>query len=239
MIKINSMLNDKQYDELYGGLIRSSQRESVLHYLQKHTNKKLHINKAHRNPQGFAFSFTDNKITLKQFGEMLDTIVNHYRWKLIKFKHHLSNIEYTNWGDYISNAHVTDDTIHTVMVHIEPIHPVLLDKISYPKNLYYVSPTQFKEKILKKGLIPRAINSQFKYNDRVHYTDNITSDFYKHLPMVLSNASGIIEWTLYTITTKFLPSNFYLFVDEILDNSYFSNDNIPPNLIRQVEDFEI
>lgn len=232
MIRLKNILDTTEYDALYEGLIKSHPKVSVIRFLEKQTNKKVFINNIHKNGQGFLFAIHDAEMSVKKFEEILKTIENGYGWKPILFIYNFDD-EYTEF----ERMFLDEGEIPMVRVQLEPMHPVQLTTKQYPIILFHISPTKFKDKILKKGLIPKSINKKFKHKDRVYFTDNFT--IIKSLTRALSRANNEREWSVYRIRTIHLPSNFTLFSDELLDNSFFTKDNVSSRIITHIEDFEI
>jgi len=234
MIKLKPILDATHYDSLYEGLILSHPKVGVIRFLKKYDNK-VNISNVHDNFNGFVFNFRNDKLTNDDVGKILKTLENVYGWKPIRFSEMVTDYETTEWKKMLSTGY----SPLSIIVQIEPIHPVQLNKKDYPKYLYHISPEMYKHRILKKGLIPKSMNKKFKHKDRIYFTDTLKNDYHIRLADLLARTNGVVEWSVYGLKVSDLSSNFTLFNDELTDNSYFTKDNIQPGLIKHIEDFEV
>ena len=233
MIKLKPILDATHYDSLYEGLILSHPKVSVIRFLKKYDDK-VKISNIHDESNGFIINFS-NKVTNDDVGKILKTLENGYGWKPIKYVEMVTDTETTDWDKMLKLGYSPE----SIIIQLEPIHPVQLNVKDYPRYIYHVSPTMYKHRILKQGLIPKSMNKKFKHKDRVYFTDTLKNNYHIQLAELLARVNGVVESSVYGIDTKNLPSNFTLFNDELTDNSYFTKDNVPPRIIKHIEDFEV
>ena len=106
--------------------------------------------------------------------------------------------------------------------------------------LYHLSPLKYKEKILKKGFIPKSNNGLFKYTDRCYFFMDTMSKV-----QILSwtptfrradKSRKNISYYLYTIDVSKVNDNVTFYLDPNLKGGCYTADNLSPNVILDVEE---
>jgi len=109
-----------------------------------------------------------------------------------------------------------------------------------PNKLYHMSIQQYKNNILKNGLIPKSKNKKTIHLDRIYFCDNPT-DCYKLIPdmkydyIKRKNKNKLddidIKWIIYEIDSNKLNINLYK-DPNFINKGYYAVDNIPPEHIK-------
>lgn len=117
--------------------------------------------------------------------------------------------------------------------------------------LYHCTDSVNINKILKKGLVPRSNNTLFMFPDRIYAFkgDTLTQEQIeimcriqmKHNDDVLWKKNPIekLEYYLLTIDISKIPQNVKLYSDPLSNDAVFTNDNIPPSAIINVQPFTL
>ena len=111
---------------------------------------------------------------------------------------------------------------------------------------YHVAPSHFKEKILKYGLVPKSKNNFLKYPDRV-YLMRATSSGKKDVCELASelydkstNKLNDGFYSLFGIKSDGLEDmKFYMDMNMPGSDAFFTYENIPPENIVFIKDFNI
>lgn len=231
------ILDTKRYDALYEGLIKSYPIHSVIRFF-----KKTFINtwvSEIQDTGNYEIRFFNQPERSPDFIiRYLNTLEKTYGWGIINLT---VNTEYAfiDLVKYTDIKNLKTKVIYDVEINIEPLHPIAIDTNKLPKKLFHLSPLKFKDNIIKKGLIPKSINKKFKHDDRVYFLDTTDSLLLSKLVKALSIYNGEHEWSLFEINTALLQSNFNLFNDVLMYNSYFTKDNIPPSAIKHIKDITV
>lgn len=119
------------------------------------------------------------------------------------------------------------------------------------KYLYHCTDTVYIDKILKKGLIPKKKNSIYLFPDRVYCMKgdnlsmaqieslyNIQQAHNKTIPQ-LDNPKETLDYYLLTIDISKLPQDLKMYSDPFSKGAIFTNDNIPPYAIIDVQPFTL
>jgi hypothetical protein len=110
---------------------------------------------------------------------------------------------------------------------------------------YHVSPVYMKEKILKNGLVPKSKNDYLVYPDRVYLiraTSEGKEDIYDLAGMLYDKkkdkrSKGI--YSLFGVKPEGLDDiKFYVDKNMFGSNGYFTYENIPPENMVFIEDFD-
>lgn len=117
--------------------------------------------------------------------------------------------------------------------------------------LYHCTDSVNINKILKKGLIPRSNNALFMFPDRIYAFkgDVLTQEqieiMYqiqmKHNEDISGTKNPIekLEYYLLTIDINKIPQDVKLYSDPLSKGAVFTNDNIPPSAIVDVQPFTL
>lgn len=119
------------------------------------------------------------------------------------------------------------------------------------KYLYHCTDTVYIDKILKKGLIPKSNNSIYMFPDRVYCMKgddlsmvqieslyNIQQAHNSTMPQ-LQNPKESLDYCLLTIDVNKLPQDIKIYSDPFSKGAIFTNDNIPPYSIVNVQPFTL
>lgn len=108
--------------------------------------------------------------------------------------------------------------------------------------LYHLSPLPYKNKILKKGFIPKSNSTKFKYTDRSYFfLGTIGKNVVKEWVPVFRKYNqkyNDTPYCLYTIDVNKLSDNITFYLDPNLKGGCYTSDNIGPNSIVSVEEIE-
>lgn len=119
------------------------------------------------------------------------------------------------------------------------------------KYLYHCTDTVYIDKILKKGLIPKSNNSIYMFPDRVYCMkgDNLSMTQIDSLYNIqqahnstmpqLQNPKETLDYCLLTIDVNKLPQDIKIYNDPFAKGAIFTNDNIPPYAIIDVQPFTL
>lgn len=118
---------------------------------------------------------------------------------------------------------------------------VEIEKKNWPKYLYHMSPSIKKDKILKKGLIPKTENKLIKHEDAVYMLDMNDKIDIEILAQDLNDRSikKHNSYSLFEINTTLFPEFFKLYMDPDLEYSYFTKDNISPYCLKFLKDIKV
>lgn len=111
-------------------------------------------------------------------------------------------------------------------------------------EFYHITPSYHKEKILQNGLIPKSKNNFLKYPDRVYLLDTTVSkravrDVAEMLYEKDTNELNNGTYSLFGITLTGLNDiKFYPDRNSPEVKAYFTYENIPPQNIVFIEDFD-
>lgn len=117
--------------------------------------------------------------------------------------------------------------------------------------LYHCTDAVNINKILKKGLVPRSNNSLFVFPDRIYAFkgDTLSQEqieiMYriqmKHNDDILGKKNPIenMEYYLLTIDISKMPQDVKLYSDPLSKDAVFTNDNIPPSAIVNIQPFTL
>lgn len=122
--------------------------------------------------------------------------------------------------------------------YIDPIENVLRKKEHF---LLHLSPTKYKEKILKNGFVPKSKNSTFDYPDRVYFLrESIPTKNLIEMLKVLSSKNKNSKYSIFKIDLNKIPLNVKFYSD-LNYNEYgvFTYDNINANAIIKINDIDL
>ena len=122
--------------------------------------------------------------------------------------------------------------------------PSLDDIVRKYDYITHITPSYNKEKILTKGFIPKSKNEMFSYNDRIFFFKGDTPmkeivfqaiDFDEKI----KNKRNNHIYTIFIVDTKKLPKNANFHTDLTYPCGIYTTDNIPPQVIKSVQDFNV
>jgi hypothetical protein len=98
-----------------------------------------------------------------------------------------------------------------------------------PAKLYHLSTSEYKDKILKNGLVPKSKSKLTKHPDRIYVCLKIEKcyDLIRNMNSINENK----DWILYEISTKGI-NDLKLYTDPNYEGGYYLVDNIPPSNIK-------
>lgn len=111
-----------------------------------------------------------------------------------------------------------------------------------PDKLYHLSIQEYKDDVLKKGLIPKSKSKLSIHLDRICVCSDIKDCYnlinrmkfyYKNRKINNKKDKINYKWIIYEIDTKDL--NIKLYKDPNYINGYYIVDNIPKNLIKIID----
>jgi len=115
------------------------------------------------------------------------------------------------------------------------------DKEYNLNSMYHLSIKQFKNDILKKGIIPKDKSKKTIHPNRIYLSDTIQgcinlipqmNVYYSELKYKNRNLKINSDWIIYEIDTK----SIILYKDPNYINGYYTTNNIPPNKIKIVDE---
>lgn len=224
---LNKFLSDQIESQnfLYEGLIKSYSVQDTIQYFAN--NIKV---KNIKNIKYFLLNESDNNA--------LPYIAIHFvkNYSLELGKQIISWFKVCGWelASTIDNNDINHkDNINIVNIKYYVFRAkfdVQVPRKNWPKILYHLSPLSKQDKIVRKGLIPKAESKLLKHEDAVYLFD-AKEEQLDVLAKMLSNKSEKKEkeYSVYKIETENLPAAFILFADPDLKNSYFTKDNISTN----------
>ena len=127
----------------------------------------------------------------------------------------------------------------TVSITYEPKYDI---ETILPDKLHHLSIQEYKDDVLKKGLIPKSKSKLSIHLDRIYVCSDIKDcynlinrmKFYYKNRKINNKKDNINDkWIIYEIDTKGL--NIKLYKDPNYINGYYIVDNIPNNLIKIID----
>lgn len=134
---------------------------------------------------------------------------------------------------------VNNDTRFIYITYEPKFKETVNDDVHKERVIYHISPSPYKDRILKNGFVPKSVNSIFKYPDRTYFFLGSMgkTEVESWIPVFQSKNKkyGDRPYCLYTIDVKKLPRNVDFYSDPNLKGAIYTMDNIAPNVIRQIE----
>ena len=253
--------------ELFEGLIKTVEAEKVIKLLPKEIAKYLiaqeWVQMMHVAPENCLlqmkkyFLLDKNQIFISKQNDGIN-----YIYVIVPAI--AENVEIVQkamrlFGYYLNhtfdNSKINSDKLWYSMCFEPKFQPFVIDMLKKEnKYLYQVSPSKYRHKILKNGLIPRAKNEMFNYPPRVylvidHRDGKVASiDFMKRVAEMLLNAISNpmsneyvddYKWSLYRIDVSKLPDDMKICFDEnFYPYAVFSLENIFPDAIEYLTEFD-
>lgn len=146
-------------------------------------------------------------------------------------------------GYYVSWANNVEEDKRFINIRFEPKYiDNANDTVRKNKVLYHISPLPYKERIMRRGFIPKSGNSVFNYPDRTYFFLGLMGKktVKEWIPIFKSKNKkyGDKPYTLYTIEVSKIPTNVTFYLDPNLKGGVYTMDNISPSAIGLVEDFD-
>ena len=237
----NFKIQDFPSELVNEGLIRSFDYDIFVDKLNKLFKKygKTKSVTIDQNHQGVLITFenhTFNKHLLTEFLSLLNVcgyVMSYYYYEYFNF-------DKVTIGKPGENA-IFNKKYDLMMINIIKKYDIENYK-GLPEYLYHVTERKNIEKILKKGLIPKAKNKIEEHPERIYFTDNIdgANDFRTMLQYSMN--FNIEDLIILKINTKLLNKiklyydpTFFETEDEYENNSYkafYTYDNISPYSIE-------
>lgn len=144
-------------------------------------------------------------------------------------------------GYYLSNNNFLSNDKRFLELKYEPKY---IDEADYiVRNcdyLYHISPSVYKDKILRKGFVPKSVNSEFNYPSRCYFfLGTLTKKEVKEWIPVFKKYNKKYcntPYSLFTIDVGKIPDNVTFYLDPNLKGGCYTYDNISPSTITSVED---
>ena len=107
------------------------------------------------------------------------------------------------------------------------------------KVIYHITPAYYVDKIKHIGLTPKSKNSQFDYPSRVYFIPGSAKTLIRHLLPQLDDANKSKAnqgyYAIITLELAKIPKHVRFFLDANALASVYTNDNIPPTAITNIE----
>ena len=130
-------------------------------------------------------------------------------------------------------------------LQFEPIHQNnVTDEIKEKeKTLIHLTPSYYVGKIKHIGFSPRSKNKQFGYPDRVYFLKGSIDreellSIGERLDYNNENPINTGKYAIITIDTTKLPDHVELFYDPNFKDGVYTCNNIPPDVILNIEDIQ-
>lgn len=189
------------------------------------------------------YNFNELYVIDSMFDYINSLIIDRNGWfpskmKIIHFDGMENTIKYNQ--EYLIEH---QKTIKEVIITYEAKFNVIITTI--PKKLYHLSIQEFKEDILKNGLIPKSRNKKSIHLDRIYFCKEIKDckllifDMkYDYENIKRENPKNTIntKWIIFEIDTTNIV-DLKLYKDpSFKDKGYYCIDNISPNNISVLEE---
>jgi len=240
-----SLAHKEHIDMLYEGLIVSYRINTVVSQLKRvyHVNNfniigtdKIVINiKNGLHPNKNELSLVSDK---------------KFKKSLIVFGWYVAGYHYITEKNNFKPKIITDFSELPLMDDIMQLTMILEPKFDLfspiKDKLYHVSPKLYRNKILKRGLIPKSMNNMFNYPSRIYCFDDkkyyliLTNKLVDQIPderidMLLIN--DILTYDLYEIKTDKMVIKWVKDVN--LKGSYYTLENISKHNMKLINSFDI
>ena len=136
-------------------------------------------------------------------------------------------------GEYIEQCYIPK--------YSGDVTDIIHERMQY---LMHISPSYYKDKILKQGLVPKSKHKDFGYNERVYlFIQNTPSNevFYQanEFRKKLTNGQNNSKYTVFYIKVDSLPKDVKLYIDTTYSFGVYTMDNVPPSAIYKTFDFDL
>lgn len=238
----------EEYRKLYEGLITSYNQDSVKSFLDKEFKKDIYLRKistSHFLIKVFLENFDVDKYNKFKaalikvdftYGWMVSECTSVTNGKMLKGKN-IDKLE-----EILANKSTNVLEADFLILQMEIKHSLKLFNDDIPEMVFHLSPTKYKHKILKRGLIPKSSNNKFDYPDRIYFFDNI--DDVSTILSQIQKYNKETKWTIYFLNSGiFKASNYELYLDVLFPlkngTSYFTKRNIGPSNIIDTMDINL
>jgi hypothetical protein len=230
------MLNFTKYiNDLNEGLIKtydidfvidkSLQMLSVLNInfdIQKNPNNTIKLN---------LYDF--NKVYIKELFNLLNSnFVNMFGW----FPSYMYMTNVSGMKNQMNYDEKYLENVYSYLKEVSIIYESKFDiEINIPKKLYHISIKEYKDKILKKGIIPKTKSKLSVHDNRIYVCSTLQDclDMIPKMKFYFFNKNPKIntQWVIYEILTDDMDIKLYK-DPNYLDKGYYLLGNIPPNNIK-------
>jgi len=235
------ILNFKYYlEKIDEGLIKTYNIDFVI---DKSTQLLSVLNvryKIEKNPNSSIklIIYDFNKIYIKELFNLLNTnFVNLFGWfPSYMYIKNLSGME--NQMNYDQNYLIrTYEYLSEVSIIFESKFDI---EVKIPNKLYHISIQEYKNKILKKGIIPKSKSKVSLHDGRIYVCSSIENclDLIPQMKFYFFNKNINIntKWIIYEINTDDLKMSLYK-DPNYPEKGYYLIGNIPPENIK-VKNYE-
>lgn len=241
----SNMYNDKL---LYEGLIVTRDIYTTRNILEKtfgfnDDNLKLNVN---RNIFILILKEFDKITIINNWQKLLQTIDNlgWYPSQInYSMNHNMDNVGYSfNKLKQIYDIDNGDSPYSLVFIKFEAKFDI--EDINIPNKIYHVSPSYYRDKILRHGLIPKSKNKLSIHPDRIYFTTNksdaitLIPKLKKYIPIKtkqeLNKQGKEIEYDLYEINTKNIQNSRWFKDPNLTFTGIYCLMNILPSNIKLI-----
>lgn len=253
--------------DLFEGLIRTTEADTVINLLPKEIAKYLiapeWVQMMHVAPESCVIQMKKYYLLDKNqiYKVNLPDGINYIHINVPAIAENLEIVEKSmNLFGYYLNEKIDNHKINGndkwFLMEFEPkFQPFITAMLKENhKFLYHVSPSKYRHKILKNGLIPKSNNDKFNFPTRVYLmmdnrngeTTTVTDmrDVAMNLLSAMSNPIyneyfDDYKWSLYKIDISKLSDTVnFCFDENYYPLAVFSSDNINPDAIKYVTEFD-
>lgn len=228
--------------ELYEGLIKTmSIVQSVAGLKRKWPSLKISSKHTMRGLSN-DFSVTIDLNKIKDIEEILK-MLNMLGWfiSVVLFSREKQPFLKLNKNINIDSIAQHLDDADEMILYVEAKFDLEITKKEFPSILYHVTPKKFETKIRKFGLVPKSSSEVADYPERIYFAYNeedARTLLYHDLRSVVKSKEEKFpgefdEWLLLTINTQTIRR---LFRDPNYEYGLFTFSNIPPSMIKNIED---
>jgi len=216
--------NNRLQNLIYEGLITSHPIEKCYIIFNRKFKNKLKLQRLKNYDLGI--SLIPFYIKKQYYNDMVK-LMNNLGW-------HISEISYlTDKGfEYVSNINDLPNIANAVNIVFSSKFQIEFDNKKLPEFIYHVSLSKYKDKILKKGLIPKKKNKTALTQNAIFFS--LTDKDYKKLAKKLYPEET--EFVLLKINTKGLKNKRFIYDPKVSnEQSIFTLENIDRNNIEIIK----
>jgi hypothetical protein len=213
-------------NELYEGLILSQPMSKVFTVFNNKFKDKLKLSR--NNIFNLKVSLIPFSINKQYYNEVIQ-LMNNLGW-------FLSVIEYKKNDKIVTmtNINLKDIDGDYVNLYFESKFDLLIDNKFLPKFIYHISLKQYKDKILKSGLIPKTKSKLTFHPERIYFLSK-EKDYIELSKQLYPTET---EFILIKINTTHLKDKRFI-IDPNKINGIFTLENISPSNIEEIIEFNI
>ena len=205
---------------------------------------KCKLEKENNNIKLIIYNFNTLDVINIMFDYINSLIIDRHGWfpskiRIVKLNDTQNTIKYDQ--EYVIE---NKNDIKEIIITYEAKFGITTD---IPKKLYHLSIKEYKDSILKYGLVPKSKNKKSIHLDRIYFCKNVNDcklliydmkyDYEKIKQENPKNTINI-EWIIFEINTDDLHINLYK--DPSFNNKgYYCINNIPPKYITVYEEEKI